>query len=53
MKLLPRLHGHRARLEEPLRAIQRWARGHGCLRVAAEVDRLLGRLAVEGFAAYL
>ncbi|MFS8641444.1 MAG: hypothetical protein LOD90_11695, partial [Symbiobacteriaceae bacterium] len=44
MKLLPRFHGQRQRLEEPLEAVRRWAERYGCRRVAAEVERLLRKL---------
>ncbi|WP_413084598.1 hypothetical protein [Thermaerobacter composti] len=53
MKLLPRLHGQRHRLEEPLQAVRRWAEGHGCRRMAVEAERLLRKLTTEGFATYL
>ena len=53
MKLLPRFHGQRQRLEEPLEAVRRWAERYDCRRVAAEVERLLRKLRVEGFATYL
>lgn len=53
MKLLPRFHGQRHRLEEPLEAVRRWAERYCCRRVVAEVERLQRRLSVDGFATYL
>ncbi len=51
MKVLPKFHGSRGKLQAPLEAIRAWCADH-LPRTAARVDRMLQELAQVGFTAF-